>query len=133
MEIDITCPKYSLICVDLECPNSCSGLGTCINGKCECIAGYGGLDCSQTTQPGNWAAQIDAMEKQSLPINQTNAVLLPPLINPWILTTTEYATPQLDAIIGEAWESLTVEAMSNEGTQFIVTFNDDPTVPKLKV
>jgi len=28
------------------CPNECSKNGLCINGKCHCLTGYSGIDCS---------------------------------------------------------------------------------------
>ena len=35
-------------CNDLEimCPNACSAKGYCLGGKCFCIPGYIGTDCS---------------------------------------------------------------------------------------
>jgi teneurin len=34
--------------VSTSCPNDCSGHGSCYLGKCDCIDGYEGLDCSKS-------------------------------------------------------------------------------------
>ena len=33
------------------CPNGCSGTGECLLGRCECRAGFGGEDCSESECP----------------------------------------------------------------------------------
>jgi len=34
--------------VSTACPNDCSGHGSCYLGKCDCIDGYEGIDCSKS-------------------------------------------------------------------------------------
>ena len=34
-----------------NCPNGCSGKGECLLGHCQCIAGFGGEDCSESVCP----------------------------------------------------------------------------------
>ncbi|XP_069128899.1 von Willebrand factor D and EGF domain-containing protein-like [Argopecten irradians] len=34
--------------LSISCPNNCSNVGTCVNGTCECEAGYDGTDCSES-------------------------------------------------------------------------------------
>ena len=35
----------------MKCPNSCSGNGLCMNGKCVCTEGFSGADCSTKICP----------------------------------------------------------------------------------
>ena len=42
----ITCPPYDEACQPVYCLHLCSGLGKCVDGKCQCDIGYGGDDCS---------------------------------------------------------------------------------------
>ncbi|XP_049862885.1 teneurin-a isoform X3 [Schistocerca gregaria] len=37
--------------VSTACPNDCSGHGSCYLGKCDCIDGYEGVDCSKSVCP----------------------------------------------------------------------------------
>ncbi|KAJ9586715.1 hypothetical protein L9F63_019698, partial [Diploptera punctata] len=37
--------------VSTACPNDCSGHGSCYLGKCDCIDGYEGIDCSKSVCP----------------------------------------------------------------------------------
>jgi teneurin len=37
--------------VSNTCPNDCSGHGSCYLGKCDCIDGYQGIDCSKSVCP----------------------------------------------------------------------------------
>jgi hypothetical protein len=37
--------------VSNSCPNDCSGHGSCYLGKCDCIDGYQGVDCSKSVCP----------------------------------------------------------------------------------
>ncbi|XP_034237605.1 teneurin-a-like [Thrips palmi] len=37
--------------VSTTCPNDCSGHGSCYLGKCDCIDGYEGIDCSKSVCP----------------------------------------------------------------------------------
>nr|CAD7259172.1 unnamed protein product [Timema shepardi] len=39
--------------VSTACPNDCGGHGSCYLGKCDCIDGYEGVDCSKTGQCSN--------------------------------------------------------------------------------
>lgn len=41
------CPRSEDICAFFGCPNDCSGVGLCHNGKCHCYLGHSGVDCSQ--------------------------------------------------------------------------------------
>ncbi|XP_069129089.1 von Willebrand factor D and EGF domain-containing protein-like [Argopecten irradians] len=34
--------------LSISCLNNCSNVGTCVNGTCECEAGYDGIDCSES-------------------------------------------------------------------------------------
>lgn len=42
----LNCPPNYEFCLNLPCPNMCSGKGKCIHGTCYCNAGSGGEDCS---------------------------------------------------------------------------------------
>ena len=51
----IRCPNPADFCQDFypSCPNSCSSKGYCVRGKCECRAGFSGLDCSTVSGGGS--------------------------------------------------------------------------------
>lgn len=36
---------FLLITITDNCPNDCSGHGSCVDGRCACNSGYAGQDC----------------------------------------------------------------------------------------
>ena len=63
------------IVVNAACPNSCSYLGSCNGGTCQCISGFGGNDCSQvvaTTSTSTTTGTTDASTTGIEELNEGN-------------------------------------------------------------
>jgi len=46
----LDCPDPNEFCARANpsfCEKGCSGRGTCVNNKCECPPGWGGVDCAE--------------------------------------------------------------------------------------
>ena len=41
----IDCPASTILCDEVPCMNFCHGLGNCVNSRCVCDEGWGGVDC----------------------------------------------------------------------------------------
>lgn len=67
------CPKYSLICPEFRtsnvCPNACSAMGKCVNGKCICLPGYIGNNCAIIAKPGQVAIYFSQIYSQGTTLN----------------------------------------------------------------
>lgn len=66
----IVCPEFEIICQAIQdepkiikCKNDCSGTGSCnlLTGKCDCVKGYTGEDCSLIAGSGEISVSILVM------------------------------------------------------------------------
>lgn len=56
---ELICPAYHELCntysnpLSRQCPNSCNFNGDCVDGRCHCLPGFHGHDCSKRFCPSN--------------------------------------------------------------------------------
>lgn len=57
-----TCAEHRGKHLRIDCPDSCSNLGTCVSGFCSCPPGYFGMDCglsiNRDGQPFAWKGAL---------------------------------------------------------------------------
>jgi hypothetical protein len=70
------CPKWEEVCDPVPCMNSCSGVGICNRGVCECTNGSKGGDCADIQKDFSYRDPIESYESAKLIVVAFSLLLL---------------------------------------------------------
>eukprot|EP00937_MAST-01D_sp_MAST-1D-sp2_P003096 g3096.t1 len=59
MQGSVTCPDPRPLCINMRCPDACSGRGACVGETCQCAAGYTGSNCAFQQCPDDCSGHGD--------------------------------------------------------------------------